>query len=261
MQTARLLTDINQHGLAHCQDVGPKSKQCAIGRADRVPTVFIWGDSHGEAFGPGLDAAAKATNHDGILEFSQGCPPLISVDRLGQSADCAASSSRILEEIRKSTAIREVVLTAHWNEYLYNGDGIFALHESHRIVDALLFEAQLNETLKAISAPGRRITLLVDMPNYEWDVPKMIYATSRIGIPPRTPPDIAFFDVHNKMLITIFQKTSARYNTRIVSLGPEICNPICNYLFSGRTAFIDDHHVSNFASQYQYGPIFARKLF
>ena len=260
-QTARLLADTQHHELARCHETGTGSEQCAIGRTSGPPTVVVWGDSHGQALGAGFDAATSAANRTGILEFTQGCPPLLNIERLGHYTSCADSAARVVQTIRRNPDIHDIVLIAHWNEYLRNEDRIFAQRNSLRPIDAAMFGLQLTETLRAISAPGRRITLLIDMPSFDWNIPKMVYATSRLGISPISPPTLDTFNEQNAELTAIFDHAAGINAARVVSMGPDICSPLCNYLFEGHLAYIDGHHVSTFAALHQFGPILTKDIF
>ena len=81
-------------------------KVCSIGDPSREnPTFAVWGDSHGEAIRPAVDAAATVAGERGVSLGRNGCPPLLDTTRaIPRYRDCPELADSIVDYLRVAAA-------------------------------------------------------------------------------------------------------------------------------------------------------------
>lgn len=171
---------------------------CALG-PDGPPQVLAWGDSHLRAIKEGLDEAAHRAGVPVLLIWHAGCPPLFGVDKRetaatrAEDAACSAANRQIAQGMAH-TDVPAILLVGRWSYYATGaGSGVDA---DNRIAlttqpDALQpappvgaspaglalpggavagqapgdpYADAVARTLTALSAPGRRLFVLRQVP-------------------------------------------------------------------------------------------------
>ncbi|WP_319774834.1 acyltransferase family protein [Breoghania sp.] len=170
--------------LSHDRDCPAGESACAA-RPTPPVTVALWGDSHAGALSAALEAAAHRQGL-GFRRFVQdGCPPLINVfvknGLLSQpKAKCLRNGRPVLDAILADPKIHTVVMVARWTIYA-NGTrfgeesgsdlyltqarwGWLSFQQNQRV-----FSQALSETVSALTAAGKRVLLVGQVPEFGFD--------------------------------------------------------------------------------------------
>lgn len=141
-------------------------------------TIAIFGDSHADHLLPG---AVADRSRSWLILGQSSCPPLMGIDILykDRSLACAKKNAAALEALRSDPRIRTVVLAARGMAYI--GDAAFMANanqktnpQNYRSVSTYAGEAQstkaelfaigMSRTITALEAAGKRVIVMVDVP-------------------------------------------------------------------------------------------------
>lgn len=170
--------------LARCTTgKGPPS---AAGEYD----VLLWGDSHSDAYAPGVAAWAEAQGLR-VRQLHKGaCPPLLDAqvrNWRGDDPTCPDFNRWVMTEIRRHPEVRLIVVAARWPVYLdarprYHMTPVASrmqdLRTGQRIVD---LEPVFTRTLDAIhaSAPQAEVLVIGPHPDLPFVLPECLAQAKR----------------------------------------------------------------------------------
>ena len=190
-------TDDKNARRVDCFGRPPSEGLCSIGtlpvEGDRVDFLF-WGDSHADAFMPGVDRAAGLVGQNGFFAARSACPPILGIQRLSNGQACTMFNESTWTWLDGRTDIPLVILGARWTLSVegtrYRGEtginvrlewtGSPEMHPNHSY-NAALVEAGLNETVSKILATGRSVVLLGPVPEVGRNVPYAFARKSLLG--------------------------------------------------------------------------------
>ena len=157
-------------------------KLCAFGRADPVlPTVLVWGDSHGMALVPAYKTLAATHGVRIFFAATSACPPLVGVTRAHGTATarehCRRFSAAVAEAVRR-LAPRLVILNGYWSYY----DDLGARRRSAAPADESALRSGLRQTLASIDAQHRSTCVVLDVPTLQYSVPDALAMAHRRGL-------------------------------------------------------------------------------
>jgi peptidoglycan/LPS O-acetylase OafA/YrhL len=129
------------------------------------PSVLVLGDSHGSAIAPGFKAAAAREGFGFGQITKSSCPSLWGFareepGRAGHLAQCQAFQREAFAYVERHPEIEVVVLASYWpsDMILIGGEGATV-----PLADAL------NDTVARLTAAGRRVVLVDDVPSFRFD--------------------------------------------------------------------------------------------
>jgi hypothetical protein len=180
---------------------------CRFGR-DTLPALMVWGDSQADPWMPVFQELASQIGAQGIFAAHGGCPPLLGIRRVNQTAThkCMEFNNAVFAKIAKSH-INSVVLIGRWSWYVYgveqggleDGPGaiIARADEGNENADQPanrmgVFRTAIAETVRHLSDIGSQIWIIDQPPTYTFDVPKYLAYSAVRGIVPtgRTRADV-----------------------------------------------------------------------
>lgn len=175
----------------------PEDGPCTIGASpagDNRRDFLFWGDSHAEAFLPGVDRAAAQAGRTGLFAAQPACPPIREMRRIPELRPCTAFNESVWALIESRQDLPLIILAARWplsvegTRYSVEGGGTVRLqwagppHKHPPQSDnATIFEAGLRLTLARLRAMGRTVVLLGPVPEFDWDIPSVASRASFIG--------------------------------------------------------------------------------
>lgn len=152
-----------------CKAQYPSEQYCILTKEDAKPTAVIIGDSHANHFFKGLSEYHRV--HGGnLINLGYGaCGPFIGLDRteVGPNGylNCYNKMKPIFDFILQSEDIKTVFLAFHHDEYFYPNAKLKDLEGSlNKSGDDLLI-ASLIKTIQSLSASGKEVVLIYDLPN------------------------------------------------------------------------------------------------
>ena len=230
---------------------------CRYGEAADAPAqVLVWGDSHGTALIPALQASAEQHGVNVLLASSAGCLPL---EGLEYGARCAHDNLRAERALQTDT-ISDVMLVARWSLYLYGdakGDHEHALHDSNGRYDRAAAEQRFAQGLRArvgqLRKAGYRVWLMKEAPLQPFNPP---YRLSRLAMLHQPIDDVGMpVQDHLKQkafINTLFDQIAAEDPAvKVLDPTPQLCDAagFCRAEKGGNSLYTDDNHLSEAGAQ------------
>lgn len=137
----------------------PYEQTCILGAEGVVPTLAIWGDSHGVELSR-VWADELATEGRSLRQITgSACPPVLDLD-FPERPNCRSNNTAILAALKADDNIQTVVLLA--NAVVYFNDW-------HMDIDAVArgYQAIVDQLTEA----GKSVVLVSQIPNMEMEAP------------------------------------------------------------------------------------------
>jgi peptidoglycan/LPS O-acetylase OafA/YrhL len=245
----------------NCEEAGEKDtpvpELCAIGAEQMPPSFIFWGDSHALAMASAVNLSAHRQNAAGLLAVRTACPPLLSIDRPGETS-CHEFNQAILDYVSARPDIETVILAARW---ALSTSGVRYKNESGKSValadlaadspavagNAALFELGLRRTIKALREQGKNIVLVRQVPEVGHDVPSASYAARLTGRDVNTmiAPSTAEYRERNRDANYVFDVLNTESTLTIVDPSRLLCDEqACGVVLDTTPLYRDDNHLS-----------------
>ena len=249
---------------------------CIYGERADGPAVRValWGDSHGAALIPALDAAGRDAGAKVALYAHNGCPGIddFQVYWTGQTHDCGpfldVTHRRILEDPDLELVIlakRAPLYTQGWPTYGFGerdrGEFRIGTRDGPLPADAdrtAFFVEGLERTILALQAAGKRVALVYPLPEVGAQVPeKLARHTLRGGraedlVVPRTR-----FDARAGDVIAAYDRLVEEHDVIALRLHELLCDEtVCRLTVGGMPIYRDTNHFSATAARF-LAPLFA----
>ena len=230
---------------------------CRFGDPKGSTVVVLFGDSHADAWFPALEAAARRNHWQLWFWAKSGCGYadvrefLASFHR--EYTECGAWRSSALARIGALPRADLVVVArsiSYLGETLDPGGSVL-----DRAAAAPVWAAGADRTMAALTAGGRRVVLLRDVPRPGFDVPACVSRHARDLTACAFPqarhvlPDRALFDAEQPVL--------AARKVDVVDLTPIVCptDPCQSVSPGGSILYRDDHHLTATFAAGVAGPV------
>ncbi|MEE9314398.1 MAG: acyltransferase family protein [Rhizobiaceae bacterium] len=164
---------------------GPCVGPCAEAeQSSEHAKVFLWGDSHAGHFTDAIKRIARDSGLGFAVSSNGGCPPFPGLKRVNSrialDLKCPKRNKAALRTILNDQAIRTVVLAARWSYYTSavrfgqesEGRGFLVVNNFDEVSQGkskLLFEKGLRGIVNQLSAKGKKIILLDQVPAFDRD--------------------------------------------------------------------------------------------
>lgn len=238
---------------------------CILGRPDGPVEFLLWGDSHAAALVPAFDVIAERTGMTGGIVVGNSCPALANTayagmgSPAGERRDCWQRNKSALEYIIRSPSVRLVILEGRWNAYLR--DPVFVQMSSNGQETSggqkglELFLHGIEHTIERLSSAGKRVVILVNLPDPGFPVPWTLAMSTHTHTPwPRVPSP----KEPSERMRTIFKK----HGVIEIRMDEAICaGGVCKIADGTNTIFKDGNHLSEFGATTYFAPFLYDKLF
>lgn len=226
-----------------------------------TPTFALWGDSHGTAILPGLEAAAR---DEGKSFRKYGLGALAPIAGVVQASDHDALSNlgysqAVLDQLVADRSIRTVILHARWS--LYNkgqnelGKTVAAplRGQSSATPEALesFYAARIRETVDRLLAAGKRVVLIYPIPEIGLNVPDHLAKQALAGKPIVSTVPCESFGTRGDFVLKLLDSLGS--DERIVRVKPHeklIRDGRVTVQVDGQLLFMDDDHLSTAGALY-----------
>lgn len=218
----------------------PLSRDAATApEAAAVPALAVLGDSHARMYLGALGAAAREAGVTAMVMARSRCMPMLGV-RLPARPECEALTGASVAYVL-DRGIPHVVLAGYW---LYGLPDPFATGEA--------FESALRTTVTTLTAAGRRVSILRDVPRLDNDrVPQQatVQSLHRQGGPVYGPS----FAAHREAQAVVDAALQRLADEGLVTLldpAPLLCHDSqgCLVAEQGRPLYRDRHHLTDHAA-------------
>ncbi len=253
----RALADIRSDEVDFSQcDSLPGGRPCRIG-GPGSPGFVVWGDSHAGALMSAFEEAARRTGTRGLYLGAAGCVPLLGVNqnRWGFQT-CAEGSDDILRAIADRPELATVILVSRWAYYAESrrflheaGHPVFIRDaETTRISEAenaLVFARGLDRTITALLELGRRVVIVSQVPENEYDLPVAMARAEWLGKSVEFAPRFEDFAQRQARVNGLFHQAETRGDVTLLDLGAALCPaPSCPLIRSGAPLYRDSNHLT-----------------
>ncbi|MEM8769082.1 MAG: acyltransferase family protein, partial [Pseudomonadota bacterium] len=165
-----------------------RRERCELGPAGE-PRFLVWGDSHAGSILPAFQVLSEQHQVSGKALLRGGCPPLKGYYLRHVIADSCKASIEQTIELLEDPAIDTVFLAARWtmaveqSTYGYEGGSALKFYRDGdpSLTNAEVVELAFEDTLTAISRPGREVYLIGPIPEIGWHVPATMAQRERLG--------------------------------------------------------------------------------
>jgi hypothetical protein len=211
-----------------------------------------------------LQDLAEKNGVTGWFAAEPACEPLLGVRRLDQVRDreCVEFNDAMLSLIQHHD-FHHVLLIARWGIVAFGrtqqdlGRGRPQVFVSDKETSQTsltenwaVFKRGTSRTLHALQ--GRQVTVLLDPPSFDADVPIRLAREANlgeIGGTVRFPLDSA--DASEGRLRKMFDDFKERYDFNLIGLSQSLCrNKECLVAVGGHSLYIDDNHLSSAGAAY-----------
>lgn len=239
--------------------------QCLIADPARPPTAMIIGDSHANHYYWGLSESLRQQGVNLAQLADGGCVPLygMSILKEGRLNDCRKVVNAAIDHVVANPAIGTVFLGGRWMAYAsgrelrdpvdYVSDETLVLpdrSDSAEMSRAQVFEAALDETLRRLTAAGKRVVFLHAVPELPFNARECV-AWNPNRFVSRTPrPDCrvsrAQSDARGEEFRPLLARILAKYpQVAVFDPVPLMCDAVACYgRRDGMLLYRDDDHLS-----------------
>ena len=257
---AELINDPGWQHWKNCEEAGeedlPVPALCGLGNEAAETTFLFWGDSHALAMASAVNLSANRQNTAGLLAVRTGCPPLLSIDRPGQTS-CAEFNRTILSYVAQHEELETIVLAARW---ALSTSGVRYKNENGNSVEledlesnattgnnVALFEIGLRRTVDALEALGRRVVLVRQIPEIGYDVPAANYSAKFSGrdVNEIIAPTIDEYEQRSADSNRVINAIRDEKSVLVVDPSSVLCGTeFCSVVTDGTPLYRDDNHLS-----------------
>jgi len=239
-------------------------------------SIALWGDSHSAALAPALRSEVTARGYNFVQFSKSSCLPLAGVAKYVLShpsvvEECIEFNQIVLKTILADASIRTVILVGRWADPFAEGNIEplldVDLARAHRRPPApamtAIFVGALSKNIAALGAAGKRVVLVEDVPNFDFD-PLCSMLSAQIPIR-RTlaswivrgnfTPGLAqpsFLDAVGRSDDALEKVHNRFQDVELIDLRPMFCDRtgLCTYMHAGRLLYSDGQHLTAAGSFY-----------
>ena len=239
---------------------------CLIGDATLTPSFVVWGDSHAGVLVHGVIRSAERFRRSGLFSMVAGCPAFFGVSKDESVADaaddakCAEHNQRIETLLAAAPEIATVLMVGRWSYY---AEGLGIGNDAHHRVkiwfdddppadreQAEVFQEAFARTLRRLSAMGKRVFVLQQVPEFEQYGAQTLAVEATVSGPdavmsklevPRTA-----VDARQSVFERFRQESDAFARVEVLSTREYFCDSaVCRAVKDGRALYLDNNHVTN----------------
>ena len=248
---------------------------CTLGNAvNRPPTFVVWGDSHAHAMYGSFNKLAVEHKLTGRHASYAACPPLIGVRIATHTTDACQRFNEAMVDYINAHDFKYVFLVARWSVYVHgNTPGGVEVGPAPLLVEPKggssggslapsseqLFARGIERTLNRLTAPGRTIYLVEQVPEALYDIPSSLaratlpFGLSQSALQPRR----ATTENRQRFVNQTFAAMKERYAIKIVRTHDFLCDAdVCQIVHDGRSLYRDADHLSAYGADF-VGPLLA----
>jgi hypothetical protein len=225
-------------------------------------TTALLGDSHAAHFFPGLGALLQAKG-EGIVHLGQtGCPPLVGIERLNQTADnsCGRVNRAVIDAVLADKSIVNVWLSfrgavAVTGSEVDNGSPA----ELYRTIGGTATNGDaigpaLRETINLLKSREKRVGLILQVPELGFRVDECTGRPFSLAHRPARVPCViprAHVMARQSAYRNLVALIQGEYKFAVYDPVPALCDDVsCYAVADGHVLYFDDNHLGVFGSSW-----------
>jgi peptidoglycan/LPS O-acetylase OafA/YrhL len=215
-----------------------------------APSVVLLGDSHANQYYNSLAAQLPGV---AVLHLGRwSCLPWAS--KRQQDEECQRSIAQARTYVVSESSVSTVILAGYW-AYLMagrfaNNDGEYRQPGPLDDADTEVFVRTAHEVLEGLLASGKRVVLLLDVPNLDFNIQHCVLDPTspggRPGARTRCALDRQAFERRNAPYDAVMARLVADHpGVRVFDPRSVLCDSrVCDALRDGRPLYFDSDHLS-----------------
>lgn len=229
-------------------------KICLIGdKSNQTPRFIIWGDSYADALTPAFTALGKSYKVTGTEMSLSAGGPLLNLNRSHLSDkwnhSWKLSNQSVLQFTQKHPEVTDVFLIGSWPAYalgaphksMASKKNFISYFDEHDSLKA--FELSLKETVVNLTKQGKRIWVVLPIPEADRHVPRWLTLHENEN----KTVWIDGYPMRRTALLPIFKKIQAAYGIRLLDPSDILCRnnkQKCRINANGKALYVDEGHLS-----------------
>lgn len=238
----------------HVEGVGARGPEaaCRYFVPDRVHWA-VFGDSHGVEIAYALAERLKPAN-EGVLHLTfSGCPAALTFE--SPNPGCSAWMRKSVAFLERDRQITDVMLVFRHSGHLFGNQTLTwprlpdtrPLFLIDQPVDAARagYVASLTEMVSRLTASGKRVHLILPIPDLPTDVERYIFTGDSSDPTRKTGTSLAYYRERNAYILPVLRELGTMPNVRLLDPTHAVCSAEdCESLIDGRSMYFDDNHFS-----------------
>ena len=240
---------------------------CRIGAVDVDPSVAVLGDSHAARITDAFSERLAAANLSALAFNGSWCVPLRNFATNAQRKDgCLHEINAALDQVAGRDEIRTVIMFAQWGNYteglrwperaasayIYDAGGRLDFDRADAERNAYFFAQALRATLGELRAAGKRILIVLPVPEQELHVPHAAVKALHLGLDANLLAlGLERYRERNGEVREILLGVGAEFGAAFVDPEQLYCGAVsCSLVDAhGRALYEDSNHLSYSGSQ------------
>lgn len=251
------------HGLA--KGCGPATLKAALCQTGPDPVILVWGDSFAQHIVPAVLTATSGRLPIAQLTLPRCGPfadtaPYTTDLGLAWSRSCASFNNDVLEWLRASPSVQQVVLSSPFRAYV--SEDWQVLHDGELKRSSVDLAVELfRATLEKIEAMGKTPIVVSPTPQSGRNIGRCLAMRAWTGSDPsRCDFELAEATDTTRTAMNFIDRIAMEHT--VVRLPELICpDGICRTIRSGTFMYFDSAHLTDGGSRWVGQQLRARKLF
>jgi len=217
----------------------------------KPPSVVILGDSHANQY---FNSFAEQMDGTAVLHIGRwSCLPFSSKSH--QSEQCQRSIALAQKYVLEQSSVSTVVLAGYWaylmaGRFAADSNGDYRAPGPLAPAETAVFERTAHEVLTALLASGKRVVLLLDVPNLNFNIQHCVFDPAAADGEPSVPPGCDFdrraFEARNAPYDQVMAGIVAAHpGIRVFDPRSVLCDDaVCHAMRAGHPLYFDSDHLS-----------------
>jgi peptidoglycan/LPS O-acetylase OafA/YrhL len=242
-----------------------KQAACHLGLTKTdAPHFLLWGDSHASALAPAFDKVASDSGTAGWIASGPGCLPLLDVQRV-DTPGCTEFNRDVLAMVQRDN-IPAIILAGRWalaslgltDLELHEGRSQIMLFDSFTKTrslqeNAAVFDRGLRRLLSDPAMQGRKITLVIDLPDTGVDTPRYLAHSVMWKEAAKASQEVQLsispYSMESSRVDDQLARIAKEFHAATINPKTELCNnDRCLIARNGRSLYRDSHHLTIFGA-------------
>ena len=239
---------IRCEGSADTKVIHQKGGGCLAGTGTGAPLFALLGDSHARMYTESVDILMRENRSDAIIMARSSCVPVLGLQPPTRR-ECRELTQASLEFLTRSD-IPLVVLAGYWIDLARDDN------------QARLLKQGLEATIAKLSKSGKRVVLLMDVPELheDRDAYRAAIHSVREGGAPVFGPTLSEHTKAQRRIYQLLNEVAEKYSLMLIDPAVLMCGSDgCLMANKGRSLYRDKHHITDDAA-IQYKDIFKSLL-
>lgn len=239
-----------------------KGLLCQFGSTEAKEKILIWGDSHADAFMPGLVSYAEKQNFSGLFIGRNTCLPIIGAWPKGDN-ECRELNDATIKFLHDEDSISRIYMIGRWalntesEGYgeekigrIFLENGVNKNYSSDKNIE--IMRQGLKKTLSSIEKMGKKVIIVAQIPEVGFDVPKRLARSALAGKDLEVGPSLEEYLSRNKNALEILIESSSQYKNTSLMLPHEVLCKTgrCKIKKDGYSLYKDDDHINATGSRF-----------